>query len=154
MTARSQQRSTSVSLYPGFHTFQLGRESMNRYVSMLKTMVFGFALLGLIAVSSRASYGQAISGALVGTVVDSSGAAVAGASVSATNIATGAVTTTATGGTGAYHFENFPVGTYRIAVAASGFRPVAQQVDIILNQTGTLNVTLTPGATSETIEVS
>src|SRR6185437_1626774 len=29
-----------------------------------------------------------------------------------------------------------------------------QQVDIVLNQTGTLNVTLTPGATSETIEVS
>jgi Carboxypeptidase regulatory-like domain len=127
---------------------------MNRYVSMLKTIVFGFALLGLIAVSSRAAYGQAISGALVGTVVDSSGAAVAGASVSATNIATGAVTTTTTGGTGAYHLENFPVGSYRIAVAASGFRPVAQQVDIILNQTGTLNVTLTPGATSETIEVS
>ena len=37
---------------------------------------------------------------------------------------------------------------------ASGFKAVTQQVEVVLNQTGTLNVTLTPGATSETIEVS
>src|SRR6185437_14142655 len=56
--------------------------------------------------------------------------------------------------TGGYRFENLPVGSYRVVVKASGFRTVSQQVDVVLNQTGTLNVTLTPGAASETIEVS
>ncbi len=127
---------------------------MNRYTSMLKATAIGLALLGLIAASSSGAFGQAISGALVGTVVDSSGAAVAGASVNATNLGTGNTITTATNGTGGYHLENLPVGTYRITVNASGFRPIVQQVDVVLNKTGTLNATLTPGATSETIEVS
>src|SRR6185369_7437961 len=35
-----------------------------------------------------------------------------------------------------------------------GFSSIVQQVDVVLNKTGTLNATLTPGATSETIEVS
>ncbi len=127
---------------------------MNRYISMLRATAIGLALLGLIAVSASGAYAQAISGALVGTVVDSSGAAVASASVNCTNLGTGTTITTATNGTGGYHLENLPVGTYRITVMASGFRPIVQQVDVVLNKTGTLNATLTPGATSETIEVS
>ena len=93
---------------------------MNRYISMLRAAAFGLALLGLIAASSSGAYGQAISGALVGTVVDSSGAAVAGATVNATNLGTGIMTTTATNGTGGYHLENLPVGSYRITVTAVG----------------------------------
>ena len=93
---------------------------MNRCISMLKATAFGLALLGLIAVSSSGAFGQAISGALVGTVVDSSGAAVAGASVNATNLGTGTTITTATNGTGGYHLENLPVGTYRITVNGVG----------------------------------
>lgn len=127
---------------------------MNRYISMFRAAAFGLALLGLIAASASGAYAQAISGALVGTVVDSSGAAVAGAAVNCTNLGTGTTITTATNGTGGYHLDNLPVGTYRIAVTASGFRPIVQQVDVVLNKTGTLNATLTPGATSETIEVS
>src|SRR2546430_10796871 len=53
------------------------------------------------------------------------------------------LTTTKTGGTGAYRFENLPVGTYKITVKSSGFKSAVQQVDVVLNQTGTLNVTLT-----------
>jgi len=127
---------------------------MNLRVSVLKLYAFGFACLGLIAMSTSGAYGQAISGSLVGTVIDSSSAVVANASVEATKIDTGIVTTTTTGGTGAYRFENLPVGTYQIAVKSRGFKTAIQQVDVVLNQTGTLNVTLTPGATSETIEVS
>ena len=72
------------------------------------------ALLGLIAAASSAAYGQAISGNLVGTVIDSSSAVVANASVEATKIDTGITTTTTTSNTGAYRFENLPVGTYRV----------------------------------------
>jgi Carboxypeptidase regulatory-like domain len=127
---------------------------MNRYLSMLKTTAFGCVVLGLLAACSSAAYGQAISGSLVGTVLDSSAAVVANATVEATKIDTGITTTTTTGSTGAYRFENLPVGTYRITVKSSGFKTAIQQVDVVLNQTGTLNFTLALGATSETIEVS
>src|SRR5258705_2993775 len=127
---------------------------MNRCISMLKATAFGLALLGLIAVSSSGAFGQAISGNLVGTVIDSSGAVVPNAGVEATKIDTGITTTTTTNGTGAYRFENLPVGTYRIVVRSGGFKTAIQQVDVVLNQTGTLNITMTLGATSETIEVS
>src|ERR1700730_10011878 len=127
---------------------------MNRCISMLKATAFGLALLGLIAVSSSGAYGQAISGNLVGTISDSSSAVVTNASVEATKIDTGITTTTASGNTGAYRFENLPVGTYRIVVKSGGFKTAVQQVDVVLNQTGTLNVTMALGSTSETIEVS
>src|SRR5579862_644617 len=127
---------------------------MYRCISMFKAAAFGLTLLALIAVGSGAAFGQAISGNLVGTVIDSSGAVVPNASVDATKIDTGITTTTTSGNTGAYRFENLPVGTYRIVVNSGGFKTAVQQVDIVLNQTGTLNVTLALGATSETIEVS
>ena len=127
---------------------------MNRYVSMLKATALGITLLALIAVNSIEAYGQAISGNLVGTVIDSSAAVVANASVEAMKIDTGVTTTTSTNSTGAYRFENLPVGTYRIVVKNSGFKTAIQQVDVVLNQTGTLNFTLALGATSETVEVS
>src|SRR6266403_5777738 len=133
---------------PGFTVSVLRRECMNRRASM-----FGAILLGLIGISAMA-YGHAISGSLVGTVIDSSSAVVTNASVEATKIDTGVTTTTRTGSTGAYRFENLPVGTYRIVVMSRGFKTAIQQVDVVLNQTGTLNFALTLGATSETIEVS
>jgi hypothetical protein len=126
---------------------------MNRRISISKVLTFGLVLAFFMTASGRV-YGQAISGNLVGTVTDSSSAVVPNATVEATKIDTGAVSTSVTGSTGAYRFENLPVGTYRIVVKNGGFKTAVQQVDIVLNQTGTLNVTLTLGATSETIEVS
>ena len=127
---------------------------MQSVVSKLKVFAFGLALLSLMALGSGLAFGQAISGSIVGTVVDSSSAVVTNASVEALNVGTGATVTTVTSGSGGYRFENLPVGTYRITVKASGFKAVTQQVDVVLNQTGTLNVTLSPGAATETIEVS
>jgi Carboxypeptidase regulatory-like domain len=127
---------------------------MNPRIFVMKAIAFGLSCLGFVAMTTSGVYGQAISGNLVGTVIDSSSAVVPNASVEATKIDTGTVTTTTTGGTGAYRFENLPVGTYQIAVKSRGFKTAVQQVDVVLNQTGTLNVTLTPGATTETVEVS
>ena len=127
---------------------------MNRRISMLSAITFALVSLALILTSATGAFGQAISGNLVGTVLDSSSAVVTGATVAATKIDTGVTTTTITNSTGGYHFENLPVGTYRVTVTSRGFKTAIQQVDVVLNQTGTLNVTLTLGATSETIEVS
>lgn len=112
------------------------------------------ALVLLVAVLTvHGAFGQAISGNLVGTVIDSSGAFVNNAEVQALKIDSGLATTTKTSNAGEYRFENLPVGAYRVTVKASGFRAVVQQVEVTLNKTGTLNVTLSPGAATETVEV-
>ena len=60
---------------------------MDRRISMLRALTFGLAFLVLIASSMREAHGQAISGNLVGTVIDSSSAVVTAATVEATKTA-------------------------------------------------------------------
>jgi hypothetical protein len=112
------------------------------------------AVLALLALTSLNMLSQATSGSLVGTVFDSSGAAVVGADVEATNVATNAVIRTKSNGTGEYRIDNLLPGTYHVSFKAQGFKAYAQTADVQLNKTGTINVTLTPGASTETVEVS
>jgi len=112
------------------------------------------ALLGLLALSVGMAYGQAVDGNIVGTVVDTQGAVVVGAEVTATNVATNDVAVTKTNNTGEYRFDHLLAGDYRITARATGFKTIGEMVAVELNKTGTRNLTLTPGATSETVEVS
>ena len=123
------------------------RDFLRRYGLVL-------ALIGLFGLSAPAVFGQAIDGNVVGTVTDTSGAAVTGAEVTATNIATNVSVNGKTNGTGEYRFDHLPIGTYRITVKMNGFKTISEQVDVQLNLTATRNLTLQPGATTETVEVS
>ena len=111
-------------------------------------------LFSLLTVCIGIAFGQAISGNLVGTVSDTSGAVMPNAEVTAVNVGTNASTVTRTNSTGEYRFENLPVGTYTITVKASSFRTVIEQTRVELNKTVTRNAVLTPGAATETVEVS
>jgi hypothetical protein len=112
------------------------------------------ALVSLLALSAGLAYGQAIDGTVVGNVLDSQGAAVVGAEISSTNVATGVVNVTKTNSAGEYRIDHLQVGTYKITAKMTGFKTITEQVDIELNKTVTRNLSLTPGAASETIEVS
>jgi hypothetical protein len=125
---------------------------MNRFTSSF--VALALALLVAVVLIPVGAFGQAISGNVTGTVTDPSGAVVANADVQAQNLATGVNTTTKTNGTGGYRFDNLPVGIYKITVSSQGFRTVVQQVEVQLNKTGTLNVAMSPGAATETVEVS
>jgi len=127
---------------------------MNRAVFTVRTLVLAIALLSLVAFGVNLSFGQAVSGNMVGTVVDSSGAAVANAEVTATNVATGLAITNRTNNTGEYRFDNLPIGNYKFTVKANGFRTTTELAEVVLNRTGTVNVSLAPGAATETVEVS
>jgi len=120
----------------------------------IKLAGFGFALFGLLVIGAGFAYGQAIDGNVVGTVLDSQGAVIVGVQISATNVATSVTAVTKTNSSGEYRFDNLEVGTYRITAKMTGFKTISEQVDIELNKTATRNLSLTPGATSETIEVS
>ena len=97
---------------------------------------------------------QAISGDLLGTVVDATGAAVPNVSVTATNVGTNISTTAISSGNGEYRFTNLPAGTYSVTAKASGFTAATlKNVSINLNQTATANFTLQVGAVSSSVEV-
>ncbi|HZQ20183.1 MAG TPA: carboxypeptidase regulatory-like domain-containing protein [Terriglobales bacterium] len=119
-----------------------------------KAFVWVFSLFAIVAFSFGLVYGQAISGNVVGTVVDSSGAAIVGADVTARNSATGVVWTGKTNNTGEYRFDNLPIGAYDINAKASGFQTTTLHVDVQLNKSGTANITMTPGSASTTVEVA
>jgi len=109
----------------------------------------GLAVLGNLNLSA-----QEMGGNVVGTVFDSSGAAVPNADVEAKNVSTNLATTAKSSATGAYRFDNLMPGSYQITAKASGFKTISQKVDVQVSRTGTLNITLEPGSTSETVEVS
>lgn len=124
---------------------------MNR--SMPKILVLVFAL-ACFALSSVNLFGQAQGGRIVGTITDSTGAAVANADVQATNVGTNVPSKTKTNGAGEYHIDNLIPGAYKVTASASGFKGTSETVDVQLNMTGALNLTLVPGSASETVEVS
>ena len=107
-----------------------------------------------IAVNSAAS-GQAITGRLVGTVADRNQGAVSNARVTVTNQSTGISSEFKTDSQGNYIAPSLPAGTYKIAVAATGFRQtVASNVQINVAQTTRLDVGLEIGNVQETVEVT
>ena len=116
-----------------------------------------FLLLGVIAFLSepRTASGQATaSSSLQGTVLDKSQSAVADASVALKSKQTGLSRTATTGEAGTYHFELLPVGVYVVTITKPGFSAVEQTVETMVGQTATANAELSPGAMSETIEVT
>ena len=127
---------------------------MNHNIRRLLLLMLSFGLVVSVLLTPTVGFAQAISGNVVGTVMDSTGAAVAGADVIGINTATGISANAKTNNTGQYRFDNLPIGGYRFTVKAAGFRTTTESADVELNRTGTVNVTLTPGAASETVEVS
>src|ERR1022692_3385166 len=114
-----------------------------------------FAIL-VVLLLSVLGYSQTFRGAINGTVTDQSGAVVANASVKATNNGTGVTLSTLSTSDGGFAFQDLPLGTYKIAVIASGFK--AETIDNVTVTAGniyTLPVKLAVGAAGTTaVEVS
>ena len=104
---------------------------------------------------STALYAQAISGDVVGTVADATGAVVPNATVTAVNSATSVRTTASTNSSGLYRLANLLPGSYNVSVEAVGFNTsIVKNVPVQLNQTATVNIALTVGNVSTSVEVS
>jgi hypothetical protein len=123
---------------------------------MEMTMRRWFGLVLATTLLAVSAYGQTFRGAINGTVTDPSGAVVAGANVKATNAATGVSLNTVTTNEGQFAFQDLPVGSYKVEVSVSGFRPSAvDNVTVTAGSAYTLPVKLTPGSAGTTVlEVS
>jgi Carboxypeptidase regulatory-like domain/TonB-dependent Receptor Plug Domain len=94
-------------------------------------------------------------GALTGTVTDTSGAVIPGAVVTATNIGTGQSRTATTDATGNYNLSLLPAGLYRVTFSAQGFKTVeVRSVDVNVTEVPVLNESLSVGSKSERVTVS
>jgi hypothetical protein len=112
-------------------------------------------IVALLIASVSSSYAQQITGTIDGAIKDEQGALVPNADITATNVTTGFTRTTKSGGDGAYNIQYLPVGTYSLTVNAPGFKKFVQQnIEISVDQTQALTVTLSVGTESQTIEVT
>jgi outer membrane receptor protein involved in Fe transport len=122
---------------------------------MKKTALLLLLALTLALTGSSAVFGQATaSGAIQGAVLDKSEGAIAGAEVSVTSKATGTTRSVATSDTGSFRFDLLSAGLYTVKVSKAGFSTVTQNIELLVGQTATANVVLSPGSVSETIEVT
>ncbi len=110
------------------------------------TRLFAALLISMLPLAAQTS-------SLQGLVVDGQSAAVPEAVVTATNIATSAARKTVTNATGAYSLLQMAPGNYKIVVEKPGFRSDAAEIELLINTPATLNVQLTLGAVTETVNV-
>jgi len=103
---------------------------------------------------SGLTFGQAVTGSLVGTVTDSSAAAVPNAKVALVETRTGIAQTTTSNQSGNYSFPSLTPGNYRVEVELQGFRKAVKTgIDVLVNSTVRTDMELTPGAVNEVINV-
>ena len=107
-----------------------------------------------LCVLSASLFGQASDSILVGTVMDPTGAGVPQAKVIATNQNTGVKYDTVANTSGEYRINNVPVGRYDISGSAAGFAgATVSGVDLQLNHTTSVNLTLAVGTVTTSVEV-
>ena len=95
------------------------------------------------------------SSALAGSVLDPSGAVIPNAQVKATDVNTGSIREVQTNPEGRFLLSQVNPGTYRMEVHAQGFGLGQSQPTIVsVGQTALVNFTLSPAATSQSVEVT
>ena len=109
----------------------------------------------LFAITACTLLGQAGNGGISGIVSDSSGAAVVGASVTVQSDVTGVALTRTTNSAGVYSFVSLPPATYLVTFSQNGFATsVHRNVIVTVDQTSTLNATLSVGSVSQQVTVA
>ena len=112
-------------------------------------------ICALLLGTASAAYAQFDTATILGTVRDNTGAVVPGATVTLTGIDTGIVTTKVTDENGAYEFATVRIGKYRVTAELAGFSiALADNVQATIGARQRVELQLTPGAVTETVEVT
>src|SRR5258708_35718355 len=113
-------------------------------------------LLASLLLGSRA-YGQGgATGAIAGSVVDTSGASITGADVQIINASTESIVRKlSTNADGEFVATLLPPGTYQVVVNKSGFgQAKATGIEVRVTETTRVTIALKPGDVSERVEIS
>src|SRR5712671_1213045 len=110
--------------------------------------------IGTVVLANFCAYAQT-GGDITGRIVDPSGSAVPSSAITLTNTATNAVRQGESNGEGFYTFTAVPPGVYNLKVEHPGFKAAnTTNVQVQVQQTVRLDLTLQLGQVSESIEVS
>jgi hypothetical protein len=119
----------------------------------LRSIFFSVLLLAIFSVGS--AYSQAVNATLLGTVTDITGGVIAGARVTITEVNTGAVRDTQTNESGNFTFPDLTPGQYTVSVEEAGFKKETRKdITLIVNSSTRVDLQLTPGNITESIEVT
>lgn len=120
--------------------------------SVFATWLLAFAVLLALPAAIQA---QTFRGGINGAVTDPTGAVVPGATVEAVDTATSVSHKTISSSGGEYSFQDLPLGSYKISVSASGFKPeVVSGVPVTAGVIYTLPIRVSVQSAGETVEVS
>jgi hypothetical protein len=110
--------------------------------------------LSLISVANTA-FAQFDSATVLGAIRDSNGAAISGVNVTLKNIDTGLSVTAQTDSDGNFQFTNVRIGNYRVSAEKQGFSTaVAERVNVTVNARQRLDLTMQPGAVTESVVIT
>src|ERR1035441_1395116 len=115
-----------------------------------------FALAVFVATSAAPiAFAQSnISGDIVGTIMDASGASLPGATITVTSVEKGQPKTATSGSFGEYRVPLLAPGKYKVSVTAPGFETTTVDTSISAGVVTQMNLNLTVGKASTTVEVS
>ncbi|HWQ55360.1 MAG TPA: TonB-dependent receptor [Bryobacteraceae bacterium] len=98
---------------------------------------------------------QTVTGSITGTVTDSTGAVAPNVVVSAVNTSTNVRSETTTNESGVYILRFLPTGDYTVTAEAKGFkRQVSNPFRVEVNQVARVDISMTLGEVTETVEVA
>ena len=130
--------------------FAIGGRMVTRFTVSFRLVFVVAALVIPISAMSQSFYGS-----LVAVVQDPQGGVMPGATIVLANTATNERREGVSGEDGTYRFVNLVPGTYRLEVELTGFqRYVRDQIQVNVQSTPRIAVTLQLGSLQETISVS
>lgn len=132
----------------GFGNSETGRKTA-------RNLLWFWAGLALLAVSTLNLQAQFTTARLSGIVTDASGSVVPGATITVQDLGTAYRQTIKSGDTGEYLFPSLPVGTYQLSVSMQGFTSYVQNgIALAVGQAVTQNVKLGVGSVSQQVVVT
>ncbi|MGC1782665.1 MAG: carboxypeptidase regulatory-like domain-containing protein [Acidobacteriaceae bacterium] len=118
-------------------------------------LLTAFAILTVLPSFQPVAFAQSsVTGSINGTVTDSTGAVVPGATVTVKDTTTGAVHTYTTNDHGLFTAPFLPPNVFNVSATAPGLQSTTTSVQILNGQQSQVTVTVTPTASSQTVQVS
>src|SRR5260370_19925112 len=111
-------------------------------------------LCGMILLVAAGAFGRGGgNAAMTGTVTDPTGAVIARANVTMTQTGTEAKRTATTNDNGQFTVPSLSPAAYRLSVEAAGFKTYVRDVTLLADQSGSLQIAMQLGTSTETVTV-
>src|SRR5579859_813821 len=114
-----------------------------------------FIALAIAGVNMAFGQGVGATGTILGTISDSTGAVLPNVKIVVTNTGTNAAFNTESNSAGDFNAPSLPPGTYTVSAQTAGFqKSVTDPFTLSVDQKVRINLSLKPGAVTETLEVA